>query len=163
MKLLAPLLSARPAAVTRLAGSVRMVHTEKRLADLGITLPPPGTPKANYTVANWESPTLLYMSGHLPIRLDGTMVTGAIGPGGRSLEDGQELVQVANVGCAPSLANGRGAQHIFRGRQVGKDDGPQLARHLAEGGDVRGRGVGRRLELHGSCSRAVPQPWAIAL
>ena len=29
------------------------------------------------------------MSGHLPIRLDGTMVTGAIGPGGRSLEDGQ--------------------------------------------------------------------------
>jgi len=94
MKLLAPLLSARPAAFARLgAASVRMVHTEKRLADLGIVLPPPGTPKANYTVASWESPTVLYLSGHLPIKLDGSMITGSLGPGGLSLDEGIEAAR----------------------------------------------------------------------
>ena len=75
------------------ASRARPVHTEARLKSLGIELPAPGTPKANYNIVCWESPTLLYMSGHLPIRLDGTMVTGAIGPGGRSLEDGQEAAR----------------------------------------------------------------------
>jgi hypothetical protein len=36
--------------------------------ELGLTLPAPGTPKANYTIACWESPTTLYVSGHLPIK-----------------------------------------------------------------------------------------------
>eukprot|EP00962_Isochrysis_galbana_P056878 scaffold29014_cov118-Isochrysis_galbana.AAC.5 len=36
--------------------------------ELGLTLPAPGTPKANYTIACWESPTRLYVSGHLPIK-----------------------------------------------------------------------------------------------
>ena len=30
----------------------------------------------------WESPTLLYVSGHLPIKPDGSMTTGAVGTGG---------------------------------------------------------------------------------
>ena len=36
--------------------------------ELGLTLPAAGTPKANYTIACWESPTRLYLSGHLPIK-----------------------------------------------------------------------------------------------
>ena len=38
---------------------LRLVHTERRLTELGIVLPPPGLPKANYTTASWESPTLV--------------------------------------------------------------------------------------------------------
>ena len=46
---------------------VRLVHTEKRIAELGITLPPPGGPKANYNVACFESPTLVSpMHGRTP-------------------------------------------------------------------------------------------------
>ncbi len=45
----------RPAA----RSAVRLVHTEKRIADLGIVLPPPGLPKANYTIACFESPTMV--------------------------------------------------------------------------------------------------------
>ena len=39
-----------------------------RRRELGLTLPAAGTPKANYTIACWESPTRLYLSGHLPIK-----------------------------------------------------------------------------------------------
>eukprot|EP00964_Phaeocystis_antarctica_P009085 scaffold4927_cov46-Phaeocystis_antarctica.AAC.2 len=117
---------------------VRAVHVENRLTELGITLPPPGGPKANYQTACFESPTLvrsmlsvppwwcrsslpwppgmvhgtltltarpshahrtasppkrcacvcqLYVSGHLPVKLDGSMVTGSLGPDGLSLEE----------------------------------------------------------------------------
>ena len=163
---------------------VRAVHVESRLTELGITLPPPGGPKANYQTACFESPTLvhqhsqsapgqrpgqapvppqgacggsgrrgtprkrpvvtaesptlvrsmlsvppcwcrsslpwppgmvhgtltltarsphahrtasppkrcacvcqLYVSGHLPVKLDGSMVTGSLGPDGLSLEE----------------------------------------------------------------------------
>jgi hypothetical protein len=38
---------------------VRAVHVENRLTELGITLPPPGGPKANYQTACFESPTLV--------------------------------------------------------------------------------------------------------
>ena len=81
--------TSRPAARSPL---VRLVHTERRLAELGLTLPPPGGPKANYNVACFESPTLLYVSGHLPITLDG-MITGSVGPGGLTLEQGQEAAR----------------------------------------------------------------------
>jgi enamine deaminase RidA (YjgF/YER057c/UK114 family) len=72
---------------------VRLVHTEKRLAEIGIMLPPPGGPKANYNVACFESPTLLYVSGHLPIKADGSMITGSLGPDGLTLEQGQEAAR----------------------------------------------------------------------
>ena len=71
----------------------RSVHTEAKLKSLGIVLPPPGGPKANYNIVCWESPTTLYMSGHLPIGLDGKMHTGSIGPGGLTLEEGQEAAK----------------------------------------------------------------------
>jgi len=49
--------------------------------------------QANYNIVCWESPTRLYCSGHVPARLDGSMVTGAIGAGGLSLEQGQEAAR----------------------------------------------------------------------
>lgn len=33
----------------------------------------------------------LYVSGHLPVKLDGSMITGSLGPGGLSLEEGGVL------------------------------------------------------------------------
>ena len=71
----------------------RLVHTEAKLKSLGITLPPPGGPKANYNIVCWESPTMLYMSGHLPIELDGTLHTGTLGPGGLTVAQGQSAAR----------------------------------------------------------------------
>ena len=71
----------------------RMVHTEARIASLGIQLPPPGTPKANYNIVCWESPTMLYVSGHLPIKTDGSLMTGTVGDGGLPLKDAQEAAR----------------------------------------------------------------------
>ena len=76
---------------TTFVSARRLVQTEAHIKALGITLPPPGQPRANYNIACWESPTLLWVSGHLPIQLDGSMITGSVGPGagGLSLEQGQ--------------------------------------------------------------------------
>jgi len=78
---------------SKLSPQAMSLHTEAHLKSLGITLPPPGTPKANYNIVCWESPTLLYVSGHLPIKLDGSMITGSIGPGGLKLEEGKEAAR----------------------------------------------------------------------
>jgi hypothetical protein len=67
---------ATQAAAPALAARSSSVHTEAHIKSLGIELPPPGTPKANYNIACWESPTRLYVSGHLPLQLDGTLITG---------------------------------------------------------------------------------------
>lgn len=79
------------------------MHTEEHIAKLGIQLPPPGGPKANYTVANFESPTLLYLSGHLPIKLDGSMVEGSVGPNGLTIEQGQEAARWCGLGLIATM------------------------------------------------------------
>ena len=91
--------------MTRFLALARRVHTEAHIAKLGITLPPPGTPKANYTIAQWEDPTRLYVSGHLPIRLDGSMITGSVGPdhGGISLEEGHEAARLCGLGLISTI------------------------------------------------------------
>ena len=65
------------------------MHTEARLASLGIELPSPGGPKANYTVAQWQDATTLVLSGHLPMQADQSIITGRVGPGGLSLAEAQ--------------------------------------------------------------------------
>ena len=49
-----------------------------RLADLGITLPAPAAPVASYVPAV-EAGGLLYISGQLPFRADGSLITGRLG------------------------------------------------------------------------------------
>lgn len=57
----------------------RHVHVEARVAALGHTLPPtPPAPKGNYTGYSREG-NLLYLSGHLPQMLDGTLMKGRLG------------------------------------------------------------------------------------
>jgi enamine deaminase RidA (YjgF/YER057c/UK114 family) len=54
-----------------------MVHIEKKLSELGIELPPPPKPAANYQPCQ-RSGDLLYLSGHLPLNNDGSLQTGKI-------------------------------------------------------------------------------------
>lgn len=66
----------------------RQVHVEARVAALGHTLPPtPPAPKGNYTGYSREG-NLLYLSGHLPQMLDGTLMKGRLGEN-FTVEEGQ--------------------------------------------------------------------------
>jgi len=51
---------------------------EARLAELGLTLPPPPKPVANYLPAVRHG-DLLYVSGHGPLRPDGSLMVGRVG------------------------------------------------------------------------------------
>jgi len=51
---------------------------EARLAELKLTLPPAPKPVATYVTAN-RIGDLLYISGHGPLRADGTMILGRLG------------------------------------------------------------------------------------
>mmetsp|Transcript_22150 Transcript_22150/g.42371 ORF Transcript_22150/g.42371 Transcript_22150/m.42371 type:complete len:237 (-) Transcript_22150:178-888(-) len=52
---------------------------QSRLDEHNLTLPPPGAPKANYQLIHRDG-NVLYLSGHLPIRADGSMVIGCCAP-----------------------------------------------------------------------------------
>ena len=61
----------------------RYLHVEQRLVELDIALPPAPKPKANYNIVCRAAPgNMLYISGHLPVQTDGTLLTGRIGPSG---------------------------------------------------------------------------------
>ena len=53
-----------------------MEQINARLEKLGLVLPPAGAPKANYQLLHRDG-DLLYLSGHLPMKTDGTFVIGA--------------------------------------------------------------------------------------
>jgi len=82
----------------------RGVHIEKQLADRGIVLPPPSSPRANYNIVCRASGNMLYISGHLPFEADGkTLRTGKIGPGHHSLEYGYEAARLAGLNIIATL------------------------------------------------------------
>jgi enamine deaminase RidA (YjgF/YER057c/UK114 family) len=81
-----------------------MVHTEKHLEELGLTLPAPVGAKANYAPCT-RTGNLLYLSGHLPMTLEGTLMTGRIGPdaGFNSVEHGYEAAKQAGLNIIATL------------------------------------------------------------
>lgn len=85
--------------------NVRYVHVEKRLEELGIELPPAPGPKANYNIVCHASGNMMYISGHLPVQADGSMLTGRIGPesGGQSLEHGYQAARHAGLNIVSTL------------------------------------------------------------
>ena len=54
------------------------MQAEARLKEMGIDLPPAATPVANY-VSAVRTGNLVFLSGHGPLRDDGTMITGKLG------------------------------------------------------------------------------------
>ncbi len=83
----------------------RCVHIEKRIEELKITLPTPSSPKANYNIVCHASGNMLYVSGHLPIMADGTLLTGRVGPdsGGITVEKGYEAARHCGLNIVSTL------------------------------------------------------------
>jgi enamine deaminase RidA (YjgF/YER057c/UK114 family) len=70
---------------------------DNKLAELGIVLPTPAAPIANY-VGFVRSGSLLVVSGQLCFDKDGKLVAkGKLGPGGVSIEDGQKAARACAV------------------------------------------------------------------
>jgi enamine deaminase RidA (YjgF/YER057c/UK114 family) len=75
---------------------------DKKLASLGISLPTPATPIANY-VPFVRSGNMLVVSGQLCFGGDGTLVaTGQLG-GGVSMDDGQKAARACAVNLLAQL------------------------------------------------------------
>jgi len=68
---------------------------EKKLAELGVTLPNAPTPAANYVPAV-TSRGLLYVSGQLPIGAEGISARGRLGDG-VSVEDGYAAARLCAI------------------------------------------------------------------
>jgi len=81
-----------------------MVQTEKQIEELGLTLPPAPGAKANYAPVQ-RSGNLLYLSGHLPVTADGTLITGRLGPesGHKSVEHGYEAAKQVGLNLIATL------------------------------------------------------------
>src|SRR5579871_6803698 len=81
----------QPAKETFMAGSV-----EKKLADLGVTLPTPASPVANY-VGFVRTGSLLFVSGQICFGADGKLVAkGKLGAD-VSVEDGQKAARACAI------------------------------------------------------------------
>jgi enamine deaminase RidA (YjgF/YER057c/UK114 family) len=79
-----------------------MVHTEKNLEALAIDLPPAPKPAANYIPCQ-QSGDLLFLSGHLPLREDGSILKGRIGPNSLSVEHGYEAARQVGLNLIATL------------------------------------------------------------
>src|SRR5246127_5976363 len=87
----------QPQKETSMAGSV-----EKKLADLGVTLPTPASPVANY-VGFVRTGSLLVVSGQICFGADGKLVAkGKLGAD-VSVEDGQKAARACAINLLAQL------------------------------------------------------------
>lgn len=75
---------------------------EQVLADLGIELPEPAPPVANYVKAV-RSGNLVFLAGHGPMKADGNYVLGKLGEGGLTVEEGYEAARLTAISLLASL------------------------------------------------------------
>lgn len=69
--------------------------SEKRIEELGITIPTPAVPIANYVNAVRVG-NLIFLSGKGPSKPDGTYITGKVGDD-LSIEEGQEAARLVGI------------------------------------------------------------------
>ena len=74
---------------------------EARIKELGIDLPAPRTPVANYVTAV-RTGNLVFLSGHGPRQAQGGPVTGRLGAG-MSIDDGYNAARTVGMGLLASL------------------------------------------------------------
>lgn len=74
---------------------------ESRLAALGIVLPEPPRPMATYATAV-DHERLLHLSGHGPLRADGTYVTGKLGET-MNVAAGKEAARLTGIAVLATL------------------------------------------------------------
>jgi enamine deaminase RidA (YjgF/YER057c/UK114 family) len=75
---------------------------EQRLARLGITLPPAPKAAANYAPAQRDG-DLLFLSGHLPLKEDGTLMTGRLGEEGIDVEYGYRAARQVGLNLLATM------------------------------------------------------------
>lgn len=81
--------------------ALQMVQTENRLRELGITLPPAPKAAANYVPAQLSG-DLLFLSGHLPMLEDGSLLTGSVGVE-KNLDYGYEAARQCGLNLLATL------------------------------------------------------------
>jgi len=81
--------------------AVAQVDFDKKLKDLGITLTAPSKPIANYVKAV-RAGNLIFLSGHGPVKTDGTYITGKVGRE-LTIEEGYEAAKLTAVGLLSTL------------------------------------------------------------
>ncbi len=77
------------------------MQIEKRLEELGLTLPPASTPIANY-VSSVQSGNLLFLSGHSPGEGEGKIFKGRLGEN-LSIEDGYASAKQVTLSLLSTL------------------------------------------------------------
>ena len=128
--MIVPFLTALSAATS--SGQNEERNPEARLAELGITLRKASSPVANYVNAV-RTGDLLFLSGKVPLRPDGTMVTGKVGAD-LSVEEGYEAARLVGVQLISTLKDELG--DLGRVRRVVKALGmvnaaPDFGQHPA--------------------------------
>jgi enamine deaminase RidA (YjgF/YER057c/UK114 family) len=79
------------------------VDFDKKLKELGIELPPPSKPIANYVKAV-RTGNLIFLAGHGPSKADGTLVTGKVGKD-LTIEQGYEAARITAISLLATLKN----------------------------------------------------------
>lgn len=74
---------------------------EDKLASMGITLPEPGKPVANYVRAV-RTGNLVFLAGHISRGSDGTLIAGKLGDD-LTIEQGYEAAKLSAIGLLASL------------------------------------------------------------
>src|SRR3989337_2375275 len=83
-----------------------MSTAEQRLKDLGLALPPPQTPVANYVRAV-RTGTLVFLAGHLPVEHDKIVYQGKLGRD-MDVETGYRAARLVMPKCLASLKEALG-------------------------------------------------------
>jgi enamine deaminase RidA (YjgF/YER057c/UK114 family) len=83
------------------------MSAEKRIVELGLTLPPAPRPVGTY-VGGVRSGNLLFMSGCGPRRADGTAITGKLGAS-LSIEQGYEAARLVGLNMLANIRNELGS------------------------------------------------------
>src|ERR1043166_683140 len=80
-----------------------MSAIEAKLKELNLTLPNPPQPIGAYVPAK-QAGLLVFTSGMLPLKADGSVVTGKVGED-LSIEDGKKAAEVALLNALATLKN----------------------------------------------------------
>jgi enamine deaminase RidA (YjgF/YER057c/UK114 family) len=89
------------------------MNVEAKLAQMGLTLPPPGPPAGNY-IGAVRVGNLLFVSGHGPRRADGQYITGKVGRD-VTIEQAYEAARLVMLNCLTSAKRELGdLDHIKR-------------------------------------------------
>ncbi len=77
------------------------MQIETKLKEMGVELPPAVTPVANYVPAV-RTGNLVFLSGHGPLKEDGSLITGKVGSD-LTTEQGYEAARRIDIGLLGSL------------------------------------------------------------